>query len=72
MNVVLLTEDQKNSLLGKQYAPGCYFNPIQDNSDNWIISTQEQNECVNESFFWVKDLPLIDYEPKPQTNLMHE
>jgi hypothetical protein len=45
--------------------PDCYFNPIQDINDNWIISTQEIDECVNPDFLWVKDLELITYEPKP-------
>ena len=63
--VGLLTIEQKDLLVGNQYAPDCYFNPIQDINDNWIISTQEIDECVNPDFLWVKDLELITYEPKP-------
>ena len=63
--VGLLTVEQKNSLLIQQYAPDSYFNPIQDLNDNWIISVEEMANCVNEEFMWVKDLPLIIYEPKP-------
>ena len=63
--VGLLTEVQKNDLLLQQYAPDCYFNPLQDLNDNWIISVEEMANCVNEEFLWVKDLPLIIYEPKP-------
>lgn len=63
--VGLLTEVQKNDLLLQQYAPDCYFNPLQDLNDNWIISVEEMANCVNEEFMWVKDLPLIIYEPKP-------
>lgn len=63
--VGLLTEVQKDSLLLQQYAPDCYFNPIQDLNNNWIISVEEIANCVNEEFIWVKDLPLIIYEPKP-------
>lgn len=62
--VGLLTEVQKNDLLIQQYAPDCYFNPIQDLNDNWIISIEEMINCVNKDFMWVKDLPLIIYEPK--------
>lgn len=65
MKVGLLTIQQKNSLVGQQFAPDSYFNPIQDLNNNWVISTQEMDECVVEEFMWVKDLPLIDYEPKP-------
>jgi hypothetical protein len=65
MKVGLLTEEQKDKLVGQLYAPDSYFNPIQDDSDNWIISTQEIDFCVNTEFDWVKTLPLIDYIPKP-------
>jgi len=63
--VGLLTLEQKNSLLLQEFAPDCYFNPIQDLNDNWIISVEEMANCVNDEFMWVKDLPLIIYEPKP-------
>ena len=65
MKVGLLTLEQKNEIVGQLYAEDSYFNPIQDVNDNWVISTQEMEQCVVEEFMWVKDLPLIDYEPKP-------
>jgi len=63
--VGLLTEIEKDSLIGQQYAPDSYFNPIQDLYDQWVISIEEMDFCVNPEFQWVKDLPLIPYEPKP-------
>lgn len=63
--VGLLTVEQKDELVGQMYAPDCYFNPIQDLNDNWVISIEEMEYCTNEEFMWVKDLPLIIYEPKP-------
>jgi hypothetical protein len=63
--VGLLTETQKEQLIGQQYAPDSYFNPIQDIDDNWIISTEEMMGCTNEEFMWVKDLELIEFKPKP-------
>jgi len=63
--VGLLTESQKDSLVGQLYDEDSYFNPIQDLEDNWIISTEEMEFCVNPEFQWVKDLPLIEYKPKP-------
>jgi len=63
--VGLLTIEQKDSLIGQIYDDDSYFNPIQDNFDQWIISTEEMEFCVNPEFQWVKDLPLIDYKPKP-------
>jgi len=63
--VGLLTESQKDSLVGQLYDEDSYFNPIQDINDDWIISVEEIDQCVNPEFQWVKDLPLIDYKPKP-------
>ena len=63
--VGLLTETQKDLLIGQMYAPDSYFNPIQDANDNWVISVEEMAYCTNEEFMWVKDLELIPYEPKP-------
>jgi hypothetical protein len=65
MMVYLLTEEQKNSLIGKRYFSNSYFNPIQDINDNWIISEEEVLNAENEDILWVKDLEQIEYEPKP-------
>jgi hypothetical protein len=62
--VGILTDKQKDSLLLQEFAPDCYFNPIQDLNDNWIISVEEMVNCVNDEFMWVKELPLILYVPK--------
>jgi hypothetical protein len=64
MEVGLLTLEQKEELVGQQFAPDSYFNPIQDINDNWVISQEEMNQCCNSQFLWVKDLPLIEYVPK--------
>jgi hypothetical protein len=63
--VGLLTEIQKNELQGQLYTLDSYFNPIQDVNNNWIISIEEIEFCTNEDFFWVRDLEMIIYEPKP-------
>ena len=65
MEVLLLTEQQKDLLIGQLYADDSYFNPIQDINDNWIISLQERNFCTNSEFIWVEQLPVIEYKPKP-------
>ncbi len=62
--VGLLTELQKDSLIGQEFAPDSYFNPVQDNDDNWIISQEEMNGCTNVNFQWVKNLSLIEFVPK--------
>lgn len=63
MQIVLLTIEQKNSLEGVQYKEDSFFNPIQDINNNWIISSEEQEQC---SIEWVKELPLSEYLPKPR------
>jgi hypothetical protein len=65
IQVGLLTDAQKDELVGQLYDEDSYFNPIQDLNDNWIISVEEIDQCVNPKFMWVKELPLIPYEPKP-------
>ena len=62
--VGLLTELQKDELIGQLYAPDSYFNPIQDLNDNWVISIEEIEQTVTPEFLWVKDLEMIPYEPK--------
>ena len=62
--IAILTIQQKDSLIGKTYDGTCYFNPIEDLNDNWVISEQEVNQS---SLQWLKDLPLTEYQPKPQT-----
>ena len=64
----LLTIEQKDLIVGQQYTTDSYFNPIQDNSDNWVISVEEMEYCTNVDYLWVKDLTLIEYVPKPVIN----
>lgn len=66
--VGLLTIEQKDLLIGQLFATDSYFNPIQDNSDNWVISVEEMEYCTNPEFIWVKDLELIIYVPKESVN----
>jgi hypothetical protein len=63
--VGLLTELQKDELVGQLYDLDSYFNPIQDIEDNWLISIEEMQQNENPNFTWVRDLPLIEYIPKP-------
>ena len=63
--VGLLTEVQKDELIGVAYAPDSFYNPIQDLNDNWIISVEEIANTINPDTEWVKDLPLTIYIPKP-------
>jgi hypothetical protein len=64
--VHLLTPDEAGILTGAEYAPESFFNPIEDLFDNWVISMYEVNNCVNQQFIWVKNTPIIIYDPKPR------
>jgi len=61
IQVYQLTEEQAQSLIGVEFIPDNYFNPIQDASDNWVISEEEADQT---SIEWVKILPKIEYIPK--------
>jgi len=64
MEVYLLTEEQKLALIGQHYKEDCLFNPVQDADNNWIITSQEVENCINEEFLWVELLSIIEYKPK--------
>ena len=70
IQVGLLTLEQKNSLVGKTYAPDSYFNPVETEDLEWVISQEEMNFCQNPEFLWVKNLPLIEFKPKQQDPIM--
>jgi hypothetical protein len=63
MEVYKLTIEQKEALIGQTYDGVQYFSPTLDNDANLFISIEEVNGCINEPFQWVKDLPLINYNP---------
>jgi hypothetical protein len=65
IQVALLTEVEKDELIGVQYAPDCYYNPIQDLLDDWVISLEEVQDTINPDTMWVKNLNVIEYKPKP-------
>ena len=67
--VGLLTELQKDKLVGQLYAPYSYYNPVQDLNDNWVISVPEIEQTTTLEFIWVKDLPLILFTPKPSNEI---
>jgi hypothetical protein len=66
--VGLLSIPQKDELIGVYYAPDSIYNPIQDINDNWVISVEEMQNTTNLDTIWVKDLELIEYQPKPSPN----
>ena len=64
IEVAILTEEQKDLLVGQEFMVDVYFNPIQDINNNWVILNDAIEHCIYEKFNWLKDLELIPYEPK--------
>jgi hypothetical protein len=58
--VALLTEEQKNSLIGNEWEEERIFNPYQDPNGNWVLNLEEVDGCMNPYFNWVRTLPLIE------------
>jgi hypothetical protein len=61
MKVGLLTTEQSAELKDGLFSDDSYFNPVLDGNGNWVISTQEIDNCINPDYLWVKELPLIDW-----------
>ncbi len=57
------TKEEADSLVGELYDGVQYFHPVQDGNDNWIVSTEEIDQCTNENCMWVKELELITWVP---------
>jgi hypothetical protein len=62
--VGLLSIAQKDLLVGQLFDEDSYFNPIQDDADNWIISIEEIEQNQNPEFGWLQDLEMIIFVPK--------
>jgi hypothetical protein len=63
--VRLLTFEQALQLGGNTWATDSYFEPQKDGDDNWILSEEEATGNTNPQFDWVKDLPQIEFKPRP-------
>lgn len=64
-----LTLEQKLLIEGQCFAPDSFFLVSQDINNNWFISQEQINQCTKPDFQWIKELPLIEYEPKPNSLL---
>ena len=62
--VGLLTVEQKDLLVGQLFDEDSYFNPIQDDNNNWIISIEEIEQNINQKIDWLQDLEMILFVPK--------
>ena len=56
-----LTEQQAVGISGQFFNDTTTFYPVQDINGDWFIFEGEVNDCTNEDFMWVKDLPTAEY-----------
>jgi hypothetical protein len=63
-----LDTQQRDELVGQQFAPDQYFNPVPDIDGVYFIFEGEVENCVNQEFMWVKDLPTAEYVPPTSDN----
>jgi hypothetical protein len=66
--VILLTQQQAESLEGRMFTIDSYFYVRQDIDDNYFITVFEMEHCTNPELQWIKQCPKIEYKPKPMPN----
>ena len=58
-------------LLNEKYIENCYFNPIQDINDNWVITINEIRNCKQDyKPLWLDSLPLVNFKPKEEKSIL--
>lgn len=56
----IITDNQAKELVGNWYAPDSYFAPFKDVDDQWCISVEEVEQCVNPDLKWVCELKMSE------------
>ena len=56
---VILTEAQKDLLVGQEITQDWLYNPIQDINDDWFIGEIEVSVTNKSEFMFLKSLPII-------------
>lgn len=63
MQVVKITQQQKDLLVGQTWDEVTFFNPTLDAANNWFVSIEEVNGCNKQEFQWLKSCELIEHNP---------
>ena len=65
MKVVhILTQEQKDLIHEKEFAPDSHFNVMEDVDGNYFIGLEELYQNTKTEYEWLYLLPLIDHNPK--------
>lgn len=62
---VILTEAQKNLLVGQEIVLDWYYNPLQDINGDWYVGEVEVNVTVKTEFMFLKSLPIVTITMAP-------
>lgn len=61
----VLTDNEKDLIHLQSFDFGSsFFNVIKNIDNNWVLSAEEIVNCVDNQYFWLKSLELIEYIPK--------
>jgi hypothetical protein len=63
----ILSNEEKEQIQGKEFAPFQEFNCVQDINDVWFnfVSDQQIPQIEASQYAWVLTLPTGEYIPKP-------
>ena len=56
---VILTEAQKDLLVGQEAVPDWYYNPQQDINGDWFVGQVEVEITVKPEFMFLKSLAIV-------------
>lgn len=65
MIVLKLTIAEKDSIQGKEFAPDSYFNCVEDNNGDWVVSFEEMISLEGTEYAWLYDKAMKIHEPIP-------
>ena len=63
MQVVRITEQEKNSLIGQTWDDSQFFNPTLDADNEWFVSIKEVYGCDKPEFKWLRQCELVIHNP---------
>ena len=63
MQVVKITQEQKDLLICQTWDNVTFFNPTIDADGQYFVSQEEVNGCNKPEFQWLKSCELIEHKP---------
>lgn len=63
MQVVRISIEQKDLLIGDKWNDEAFFNPTLDADNEWFVSIQEVYGCDKPEFQWLRQCELVIHNP---------